>query len=109
MLISPQTAVGKDNPYSREKLCPVLAFYVEDSWEAACRRSIEILRNEGAGHTMTIHSQDKSVIREFALKKPVFSVTGEYRGISRRCRSDNGSPSGSHSGLWCGGWQCYLR
>ncbi len=71
VLLSPQTAVGKDNPYSREKLCPVLAFYVEDSWEAACRRSIEILRNEGTGHTMTIHSQDKSVIREFALKKPV--------------------------------------
>ena len=32
---------------------------------------MEILFNEGAGHTMTIHSQDKAVIREFALKKPV--------------------------------------
>lgn len=71
VLISPQTTVGKGNPYSREKLCPILAFYVEDSWESACKRSIEILNNEGAGHTMTIHSQDMSVIREFALKKPV--------------------------------------
>lgn len=71
VLLSFQTTVGKDNPYSREKLCPILAFYVEESWEDACKRSIEILHNEGVGHTMTIHSEDLSVIREFALKKPV--------------------------------------
>ena len=71
VLISRQKSVGKNNPYSREKLCPILAFYVEEGWEAACERSMEILYNEGAGHTMTIHSQDESVIREFALKKPV--------------------------------------
>ena len=71
VLLSFQTTVGKDNPYSREKLCPILAFYTEENWEAACNRSIEILNNEGAGHTMTIHSEDLSVIREFALKKPV--------------------------------------
>jgi acetaldehyde dehydrogenase (acetylating) len=71
VLLSRQHTVGKDNPYSREKLCPILAFYVEDGWESACRRSIEILNNEGAGHTMIIHSEDESVIREFALQKPV--------------------------------------
>lgn len=71
VLVSPQTMVGKDNPYSREKLCPVLAFYVESNWESACKRCMEILFNEGCGHTMMIHSQDQSVIREFALKKPV--------------------------------------
>ena len=71
VLVSPQTTVGKDNPYSREKLCPILAFYVEDSWEAACKRCIEILQNEGAGHTMTLHTEDKSIVRAFALEKPV--------------------------------------
>ncbi|MBR3795691.1 MAG: acetaldehyde dehydrogenase (acetylating) [Clostridia bacterium] len=71
VLVSPQTKVGKDNPYSREKLCPILAFYVEDSWESACKRCIEILENEGVGHTMTIHSEDKSVVKAFALEKPV--------------------------------------
>ena len=71
VLVSPQTTVGKDNPYSREKLCPILAFYVEDNWEAACKRSIEILQNEGAGHTMTLHTEDKSDVRAFALEKPV--------------------------------------
>ena len=71
VLISRQTAGGRNIPYSREKLCPILAFYVEDNWESACRRCIEILNNEGAGHTMTIHSEDEQVIREFALQKPV--------------------------------------
>ena len=71
ILVSEQTTVGKTNPFSREKLCPILAFYTHDNWEDACERCMEILFNEGAGHTMTIHSQDKKVIREFALKKPI--------------------------------------
>ena len=74
VLVSPQTTVGHDNPYSREKLCPILAFYVEDSWEQACERCVALLQNEGVGHTMTIHSQNEAVIREFALKKPVMRL-----------------------------------
>lgn len=71
VLVSEQTEVSKTNPYSREKLCPILAFYTENNWEEACERCMAILYNEGVGHTMTIHSQDKNVIREFALQKPV--------------------------------------
>ncbi len=71
VLLSEQTEVSKENPYSREKLCPVLGFYVEPDWQHACAKCIAILRNEGVGHTMTIHSEDRSIIREFALKKPV--------------------------------------
>lgn len=71
VLVSEQTEVGPKNPYSREKLCPILAFFVEDSWEKCCEKSIAILQNEGAGHTMTIHSTNEEIIRQFALKKPV--------------------------------------
>lgn len=71
VMVSRQTTVSHDNPYSREKLCPVLGFYVEENWQEACGRCIEILNNEGVGHTMTIHSEDEAVIREFALQKPV--------------------------------------
>lgn len=66
-----QTEVSKKNPYSREKLCPVLGFFLTDGWESACEKCIEILENEGVGHTMTLHSENRDVIREFALKKPV--------------------------------------
>ena len=71
VLVSEQTEVSKTNLYSREKLCPILAFYTENSWEDACERCMQILYNEGVGHTMTIHSQNDKIIREFALKKPV--------------------------------------
>ncbi len=71
VLIARQSDASKKNPYAREKLCPILAYYVEDSWHTACERCIEILNIEGKGHTMTIHAQDAAVIREFALKKPV--------------------------------------
>ncbi|MCL2293487.1 MAG: acetaldehyde dehydrogenase (acetylating) [Spirochaetes bacterium] len=71
VLVSMQTEVSPRNPYSREKLCPVLGFYVEENWEKACLRCIEILENEGVGHTMVIHSENQNVITEFALKKPV--------------------------------------
>jgi acetaldehyde dehydrogenase (acetylating) len=71
VLLSRQTEVAEHNPYSREKLCPVLGFYVEDGWENACRRCLAILANEGEGHTMVIHSMDEKIIREFAMKKTV--------------------------------------
>lgn len=71
VLVSFQDTVSKSNPYSREKLTTVLAFYTEPTWERACKRCIEILNNEGKGHTMTIHSQNEDIIREFALKKNV--------------------------------------
>ncbi|WII36766.1 acetaldehyde dehydrogenase (acetylating) [Paenibacillus thiaminolyticus] len=71
VLIAEETRVGRNVPYSREKLAPILAFYTEDSWEAACERCIEILNGEGAGHTMVIHSENEEIVREFALKKPV--------------------------------------
>ena len=71
VLISEETEVSHMNPYSREKLCPVLGFYTEETWEKACERCMEILRNEGVGHTMSMHSNNESIVREFALKKPV--------------------------------------
>ena len=74
VLIGFETEVGANVPFSREKLCPVLAFYTEKDWESACLLCIRILTNEGAGHTLSIHSNDEHIIREFALKKPVSRI-----------------------------------
>jgi acetaldehyde dehydrogenase (acetylating) len=71
VLIGFETEVGDKIPYSKEKLCPVLGFYTQPDWESACELCIRILLHEGAGHTMTIHSTNEAVIREFALRKPV--------------------------------------
>jgi acetaldehyde dehydrogenase (acetylating) len=71
VLVARLNGVGKAHPLSAEKLCPVLAFYVESDWEAACLRCIELLNYGGLGHSLAIHCKDEAVIREFALKKPV--------------------------------------
>lgn len=71
ILIGREAQIGKKIPFSREKLCPVLAFFVVDGWRDACALAIRILKNEGAGHTMIMHSRDEALIREFALEKPV--------------------------------------
>ena len=74
VLISEQKYVSETNPYSKEKLSPVLAYYIEDDWKHACEKCIELLLSERNGHTLVIHSRDEEVIRQFALKKPVGRV-----------------------------------
>lgn len=71
VLIAEQTTVSRKNPYSREKLCPVLGLYIEEDARAACRRVAELLNNEGLGHTLVIHTHNQDVIRQFSLEKPV--------------------------------------
>jgi hypothetical protein len=71
VLIAEQTTVSSKNPYSREKLCPILGLYVEEDWKAACHRVVELLTNEGLGHTLVIHTRNQDVIRQFCLEKPV--------------------------------------
>ncbi len=74
VLVAPLAGVGRDHPLSIEKLSPVLAFYVVKDWHEGCERVLQLLRYGGTGHTMAIHSRDDAVIREFALKKPVFRI-----------------------------------
>ena len=74
VLIARENRVGHNVPYSREKLGPILAFYVEDSLEAVLERCRNILLNEGAGHSFMIHAEDKEVVKKFALAMPVSRI-----------------------------------
>lgn len=71
LLIVNEKYLTLDSVYSKEKLCPVIDFYIEDDWRNACEKCIELLLNQKQGHTLIIHSQDKKVIEQFILKKPV--------------------------------------
>lgn len=71
VLVARRKYVSGNDPYSRELLAPVLALYVEDDWMHACEKCIELLLHEKNAHTLSIHSRDEEVIRQFALKKPV--------------------------------------
>ncbi len=71
VLVAERKYVSEADPYSRELLSPVLAFYVEDDWMHACEKCIELLLHARTAHTLVVHSSDDEVIRQFALRKPV--------------------------------------
>lgn len=71
ILVARENEAGPTHPYSREKLCPILAFYVEPDEQHILEKSCEILHHEGSGHTYVIHAEDQDVIRRFGRKIPV--------------------------------------
>jgi len=71
VLVAREQEAGPTRPYSMEKLCPVLAFFVMDSEEAVLEKAIEVLTHEGSGHTFAIHATDNAVVERFALQIPV--------------------------------------
>lgn len=74
VLISFTDSVGKQEPFSGEKLSPMLAFYTVDGWLDGCHKCIDLLNYGGIGHTLVIHSNDKEIIMKFALEKPAFRI-----------------------------------
>lgn len=74
VLIAEITDVGKHEPFSVEKLSPILAFYTVDGWLEGCHKCIDLLHFGGIGHTMAIHSNDSEIIMKFALEKPAFRI-----------------------------------
>ena len=71
VLVAREQEAGPTRPYSMEKLCPVLAFFVMDSEDAVLEKAIEVLTHEGSGHTFALHCNDENVVRKFALQIPV--------------------------------------
>ena len=73
-LVAYADGVGPDYPISREKLSPALAFYVVKDWREGCAKCIQILNFGGLGHTLSVHTNDEEVVRQFALRKPAFRI-----------------------------------
>lgn len=81
VLIGEQAGVGPSYPLSYEKLTTVLAFYTVKDWHEACELSIKLLQN-GIGHTMSLHTEDRNIALEFT-KKPASRIlvnTGSSMG-----------------------------
>ena len=71
ILVAREQEAGPTRPYSMEKLCPVLAFFVMESEDAVLAKAVEVLTHEGSGHTFAMHCNDEAVVRKFALQIPV--------------------------------------
>ena len=110
VLVAREQEAGPTRPYSMEKLCPVLAFFVMENEDAVLNKAVEVLEFEGSGHTFAIHAEDRDVIRKFGLKIPVsrFLVntpaalggigaeTGLFPALTLGCGAVGGSSSSNN-------------
>ena len=110
VLVAREQEAGPTRPYSMEKLCPVLAFFVMENEDAVLAKAIEVLIHEGSGHTFAMHAEDETVIRKFALQIPVsrFLVntpaalggigasTGLFPALTLGCGAVGGSSSSNN-------------
>lgn len=110
ILVAREQEAGPSRPYSMEKLCPVLAFYVMENEDAVLNKCVEILDHEGSGHTFAMHCNDEAVVRKFAAKIPVsrFLVntpaalggigasTGLFPALTLGCGAVGGSSSSNN-------------
>ena len=110
VLVAREQEAGPTRPYSMEKLCPVLAFFVMENEDAVLAKAIEVLVHEGSGHTFAMHAEDREVIRKFALQIPVsrFLVntpaalggigasTGLFPALTLGCGAVGGSSSSNN-------------
>ena len=110
VLVAREQEAGPTRPYSMEKLCPVLAFFVMESEDAVLAKAIEVLIHEGSGHTFAMHAEDTAVIRKFALQIPVSrflvntpaalggigATTGLFPALTLGCGAVGGSSSSNN-------------
>ncbi len=66
--------VGRDFPWSIEKLSPTLAFFVVDGIEAGANRCEEILQFGGMGHTAGMHTESREAAIRYGEQMPASRV-----------------------------------
>lgn len=66
--------VGRDFPWSVEKLSPTLAYFVVDGIESGADRCEEILRFGGMGHTAGMHTQSREAAVRYGQQMPASRV-----------------------------------
>jgi acetaldehyde dehydrogenase (acetylating) len=66
--------VGRDHPWSIEKLSPTLAFFVAHGVTEGANRGEEILRFGGMGHTAGMHTSDRAAAVKYGEKMPASRV-----------------------------------
>ena len=66
ILIAILEGVGPEYPLSREKLSPILAYYVVNDAAEGIKRCEQMVEYGGMGHTAVIHTSDNNLIEAFA-------------------------------------------
>ena len=66
VLVLQENGVGIEYPFSKEKLSPVLAYYIVDSADEGIELAEKLIEFGGMGHSAVIHSEDDETIRKFS-------------------------------------------
>ena len=102
-LIVEESGVGRAHPFSGEKLSPVLAFYRASDYDAAARRANEVLRFQGAGHSVGLHTRRDDRALALGLALPVCRViVNQAHCFATGGSFDNALPFSLSMG--CGTW-----
>ena len=73
-LLADCLGVGRDYPWSIEKLSPTLAFFVADGIDNGANRCEEILQFGGMGHTAGMHTQSRDAAIRYGQQMPASRV-----------------------------------
>ncbi len=71
VLVLKENGVGIEHPFSKEKLSPVLAYYVVDTADEGIELAEKLIEFGGMGHSAVIHSEDKETIHKFSERVKV--------------------------------------
>lgn len=74
VIVGLETEVGKNVPFSLEKLSPVFAMYIARDVAHAKELCLSLLNLGGRGHSLSIHTETDAIAREFALEMPVSRI-----------------------------------
>ena len=76
ILLVERPEVDWNDPFSREKLSPILAMYKAKNYEQAAEMAYELVRKGGAGHTSVLYTDERKSdrINSYAEKMPTCRV-----------------------------------
>ena len=61
-----EEGIGRDYPFSKEKLSPVLTYYIVENKDEGIEKAEKLIEFGGLGHSAVIHSEDKQTVLEFS-------------------------------------------
>lgn len=73
-LMVEESGIGYDYPFSLEKLSPVLTIYKAKDFNNALDIALKILKNQGQGHSCSIHSKNERNIERLGEELPVCRI-----------------------------------
>ena len=66
VLVLHENGVGIEYPFSKEKLSPVLAYYIVENEDEGINLAEKLIEFGGLGHSAVVHAEDNDVIEKFS-------------------------------------------